>query len=95
MTYDIRNVNLLENTVSDLATTSQNVVKNAESLQYVLNEIKTNWQNEEGQDIQSIIAELEGCITTLKSAIAPTISKYVGTMNTLVADSRATQNRTI
>ena len=95
MTYDIRDVNALESTVSDLATTCQSVVKNGESLQYILNQITTNWQNDEGQDIQSIVAELQGCIANLNNAIAPTVSKYISTMNTLVAESRATLNRTI
>lgn len=95
MTYDITSVDQLETSTADLATINQNVSTNVTSLASVLNDIKTNWQNEAGADLASIIKELEDCINKLQTAINPTVGKYVETMNTLVANSRSTQSRTI
>lgn len=95
MTYDIKSIDELESSTATLASINQKVSSDAASLAYVLNEIKTNWQNEAGADLASIISELEGCINKLQSAINPTVGKYVDVMNGLVANSRATQSRTM
>lgn len=95
MTYDIKSIDGLETSTSELATTNQKVSNDVASLAYILNEIKTNWQNEAGADLASIITELEGCINKVQTAINPTVGKYVTTMNNLVAESRSTQSKTM
>lgn len=95
MTYDIRNIDQLENSTATLSSSNQKVANNAQSLAYILNQIRTNWQNEAGADLASIISELEKCISSLQTAINPTVEKYVETMNTLVAESRSNQNRSL
>lgn len=95
MTYDIRSVDELENSTARLSSSNQVVSNDADSLAYILEQIKTNWQNEAGTDLASIILELEKCIQSLKNAINPTVSKYIETMNTLVAESRTTQSRSM
>lgn len=95
MTYDIRSVDQLETSTASLATINQKVSNDIASLNYILNEIKSNWQNEEGADITSAVAELEKCISKVQSAINPTVGRYVDTMNSLVANSRSTQSKTM
>ncbi len=95
MTYDIKSIDNLESSTSNLATINQKVSSDVASLAYILNSIKINWQNETGADLASIITELEGCINRLQNAITPTVGKYVDTMNNLVAESRSTQSRTM
>lgn len=95
MTYDIRDINALEVSTQELANTNQKVATDTSSLEYIIKEIKNNWQNEAGSDLMSVISELETCINTMRNAINPTVGKYVDTMNTLVAESRATQNKSM
>lgn len=95
MTYDIRNIDELESSTATLASTNQKVSNDIASLAFILNEIRTNWQNEAGADLASIIKELEDCINKVQTAINPTVGKYVTTMNNLVAESRSTQSRTM
>ncbi|MCI8446069.1 MAG: hypothetical protein HFH31_01090 [Bacilli bacterium] len=95
MTYNIQNVDSLESSAQNLATSNSKVSNDADSLQYVLDQIKTNWQNEAAQDLASVISELSTCISNLKNAINPTLTKYVQTMNTLVAETRTTQGKSI
>ena len=95
MTYEIRDINQLESSTQELANSNQKVSADVTSLEYILNQIKENWQNDAGTDIMSIVTELESCISKLKVAINPTVSKYVDTMNSLVAESRATQNQSM
>lgn len=95
MTYEIRDINQLEGSTQELANTNQKVTSDVSSLEYILKEIRENWQNDEGTDIMSIVAELEQCINKLRVAITPTVGRYVDTMNSLVAESRATQNKSM
>ncbi len=94
-TYQVRNVDELENRTADLSTTNRSINKSAESLQYVLEQIKTNWTNEQGQDIVSIVAELEACIKTINGSIVPVVDKYVISMNNLAIETRTNQSRTM
>lgn len=93
MTYDIRNVNSLESSAATLNNINQKVANDVSSLANVINEIKANWQNEEGADLASIITELENCVKKVQTVINPTVEKYVNTMNILVEESRTTQSR--
>lgn len=95
MTYDIKSIDQLENSAMTLASSNQKIANDAESLAYIIGQIRSNWQNEAGSDLASIITELEKCITNIQGAINPTISEYTKTMNTLVAESRSTQNRSL
>lgn len=94
MTYEIRDIGGLETSTQELANSNQKVSADVTSLEYIINQIKENWQNDAGTDLASIINELESCISKLKNAINPTVSKYVDTMNTLVAESKSIQQKT-
>ncbi len=95
MTYEIKDLSLLESDTADLSSANGKIQGNASSLQYIINQIRANWQNEAGQDLASILQELEECSNTLTNAIVPTVEKYVNTMNTLAAESRRTQGNTL
>lgn len=95
MIYNIQNVDWLEQDASDLATQKQKVYECVEQIKLLINDIKSNWENEAGADLQSIITELEKFDHILLSAINPVVSKYVETMNILVAESRSNQNRSL
>lgn len=95
MTYSIRSIDELENSANALASSNQKITNDATSLNYILEQIKSNWQNEAGTDLASIITELEKCIKSISEAINPTVGEYVKTMNMLVAESRSTQSKTL
>ena len=95
MTYNIKSIDELEASTAALASSNQKVTNNANSLSYILNQIKENWQNEAGSDLASFITELEKCINSIQYAISPTVTEYVKTMNTLAAESRSTQSKTL
>lgn len=93
MTYEIRNVDELENSAANLATYNQKITNNASSIKWVLGQIQENWENEAAADLASIIEGLTECINNLNNTISPTIAKYVTTMNTLVAETRRNQSQ--
>lgn len=95
MTYEIKDIDRLESSAADLASSNQKISSDAASLTQILNEIRQSWENESGTDLQSILTELDGCIKKIQTAINPVVGKYVETMNTLVAESRTTQNKTL
>lgn len=95
MTYEIRDINELEIDTQELANSNKKILSDAEELDNIIMEIKRNWQNETGTDIESIITELENCTNKLKNTITPTIEKYVNTMNKLIVDSKIAQNNSI
>ncbi len=95
MTYEIKDIDGLESSTADLASSNQKIASDAASLTQILNEIRQSWENESGTDLQSILTELDDCIKKIQTAINPVVGKYVETMNTLVAESRTTQNKTL
>ena len=94
-TYEIKDVNALEESAGNLATYSQNLVNNTNSLSYILETVNNLWQNENGQDKASYVSTLNDCIKEIKETIIPTLNRYVETMNTLAASTRTTQSNTV
>lgn len=94
-TYEIKDVNALEESAGNLATYSQNLVNNTNSLSYILETVNGLWQNENGQDKASYVSTLNECIKEIKETIIPTLNRYVETMNTLAASTRTTQSNTV
>lgn len=95
MTYEIRNLDELETSASDLLRVNESIKKNVDSMQYIIGQIRLNWENESGEDLAFILQELEECANKLEGAIVPTVDRYVTTMNTLVQESRSTQSNTL
>lgn len=93
MNYVIRDVNALEQSATTLSGINQKVSENAQSITSILNAIEANWQNEMGTDKQTAVQELKKCVNKIESAICPTVTKYVDTMNTLVAETRRIQSQ--
>lgn len=94
-TYDIANVPALENSSANLANYNQQLTNNIKSLEYVMNSINQNWQNESGNDINSIMNNLNNGINTLSENIQPVIGKYVETLNQIVVETKVNQNRSL
>lgn len=95
MTYDINNLSELENSVTELFNVNEKIKGNTNSLESIIKQINQNWTNDEGEDITSILKELDDCVQKLAGAIIPTVDEYVSTMNTLAENSRKTQSNTI
>ena len=93
--YEIASVDALENSASNLANYNQQITSNVKTLEYIISAVRENWQNESGNDIESIMANLNSADKTLTETIQPVISKYVETLNQIVLDTRATQSREI
>lgn len=95
MTYEIEDFDQLESSAADLANSNQKILGDASSLTYIIKQIRANWQNETGKDINSALTELEACTDKIQNAINPVVGKYVETMNTLVAESRRIEGQTV
>lgn len=95
MTYEIKNVDQLETSVADLASSNQKIISDAASLAYIIKAIKENWENESGKDLDSILTELASCTDKLQNTINPVVDKYVQTITTLVAESKRIQGQSL
>ncbi len=88
----LANLGTFDKHVANLASINQRLVNNASSIEWILGQIKQNWENEAGTDLKSIIEGLEKCINTLNNTISPTITKYVSTMNVLSEDTKRNES---
>ena len=94
-TFNINSIDQLEESAAYLAKFHQELSNDTESLDYILDQIQANWQSEIVGDLQSIIEELNDCISKLNSAILPTIKEFSSTMNILAVNARANASKTI
>ena len=92
-TYKINNLNSLEESAAVLGNNGADLEKNAESIKWILSQIKANWENPDGLDIVSVEKSLNECITKLNDTIIPLVREYAETLNTLVAATREIQKR--
>lgn len=95
MTFEINNLGALIESANNLTRYNQEISSYINSLNYVINAVQNNWQNEAGADIQSILVELRNCIAKLENNIQPTMNKFVQTINTIAAETEATQGQSI
>lgn len=93
--YDIASLSGLENSAARLAKYNQEISNNASSLQYVVNAIRENWENEQGKDIESVMTNLNDAIKTLSEEIQPVITTYVESLNRIVTETRANQSKSL
>lgn len=94
-TFEIRSIGSLESSAANLAKYNQSLINDTNSLEYILNAVQTNWQNEAGADLQSYIKELRECINILNNSISPTLKEFSSTMTTLASSAKANQSKTI
>lgn len=92
--YHISSLNRLEESASNLEAYNQQITNNANSIAYIIKAVRENWQNEEGQDIESILVNLNDAVTFLTENIQPIITTYVGSLNKIVEETRVNQNKT-
>ena len=93
--YRIESIDRLENSAGNLASYNQQLTNDADSLKYIMNSIESNWENSEGQDIQSIMKNISDAIAVLSESIQPVIATYIENLNTIVAETKVNQSRTI
>ena len=93
--YDIASLERLEESASALARYNQSLTNDGQSLDYIMKTISENWENEEGQDIESIMEKLKETLKTIRSDLQPTIANYVTIINTIVADTKKNQSGAI
>ena len=93
--YDIASLERLEESASALAWNNQSLTNDGQSLDYIMKTISENWENEEGQDIESIMEKLKETLKTIRSDLQPTIANYVTIINTIVADTKKNQSGAI
>lgn len=93
--YEIVSIDRLENSAGNLANYNQQITNNVGSLKSVMNAMSENWENEDGQDINSILLNLNDAIKSLSEEIQPVITTYVKSLNQIVAETRANQSKTL
>jgi len=93
--YELSNLDQLESSAANLARYEQQIANNVKSLGFIINSVKQNWENEAGEDIQSILLNLNANISTLGDEIQPVIRKYVEAINQIVTETRLNQSRNI
>ncbi len=95
MTYDISNLSQLSTSASNLANYRQSLTYNTTDLQQIITSIQANWQNSNGEDLNSILTELRSCIDELSNTVDPVLGNFVGTLNKIVMSSGNVQSKTI
>lgn len=93
--YIIRSLNSLETTASSLDSNNNVLINDINSLKYICRTIRENWENDQGQDLASILSTLDNTIGTLENELVPIIKKYVEVVNTVVAESRKNQSTSL
>lgn len=93
--YIIRSLNSLETTASSLDSNNNVLINDINSLKYICRTIRENWENDQGQDLASILSTLDNTIGTLENELVPVIKKYVEVVNTVVAESRKNQSTSL
>lgn len=93
--YEIESLERLEESGANLARYNQLLTDDAQTVKYVMNAISQNWQNEKGQDLQSVMENIKDVLDTIEREIQPVITTYVGIVNDYVARTKVNQNQTI
>lgn len=93
--YNIANLDALQNSSANLASYNQQLTNDIRSLQYIINAVRENWQNEAGNDIGSIMHNLNEGMKLLSDNIQPVIGKYVETLNQIVVETKINQGRSL
>jgi protein-arginine kinase activator protein McsA len=92
MDYKIENLTVIENCAARLARYNQTLANDANSIDYVIKLVNQNWQNEQGEDLASILNNLTKCVSTIENELNPTLAKYVETLNKIVLETRSNQS---
>ena len=93
--YNINSVTDLENSAGALASYNQAITNNVSSLEYVMKAVQANWENENGQDLQSTIQNLNDAIAVLENEIQPLLKNYVENLYNIANETKSHQRASI
>ena len=91
--FDIASIQRLEQSAEKLSSYNQNLTTKANSLEEIVTAIRNNWENEDGQDIQSILTNINNAIDKLSAQIQPIIVDFSEVLTTFAANTRSTQKK--
>jgi len=95
-TYKIESLVALEDSTAKLSTYKTELANCVSTIRWVSEQTSAHWQSEiTANDLNSVLEELNNCVTALNDTIIPIIEEYAKAMNTLIAATKATQSETI
>ena len=80
-----------------LSADTGNLKNNSNSIEYIFNTIKNNWEvtDESNTDIASSLIEIHKCLVDMNDIITPVLEEYKNTLETLILAHQATGEKTV
>ena len=80
-----------------LSADTGNLKNNSNSIEYIFNAIKNNWEvtDESNTDIASSLIEIHKCLVDMNDIITPILEEYKNTLETLILAHQATGEKTV
>lgn len=80
-----------------LSADTSNLKNNSNSIEYIFNTIKNNWEvtDESNTDIASSLIEINKCLVDMNDIITPVLEEYKNTLETLILAHQATGEKTV
>ncbi len=80
-----------------LSADTGNLKNNSNSIEYIFNTIKNNWEvtDESNTDIASSLIEINKCLVDMNDIITPVLEEYKNTLETLILAHQATGEKTV
>lgn len=89
---NIRSIPGLENSAAVLASCNQSISNNISRLKQTMEDVKRNWENSDGIDLNSVFGGFNKTINMLENEIQPLLKGYVNTLYNISAEMKKTQN---
>lgn len=80
-----------------LSADTGNLKNNSNSIEYIFNTIKNNWEvtDESNTDIASSLIEIHKCLVDMNDIITPVLEEYKNTLETLILAHQTTGEKTV
>lgn len=80
-----------------LSADTGNLKNNSNSIEYIFNTIKYNWEvtDESNTDIASSLIEIHKCLVDMNDIITPVLEEYKNTLETLILAHQTTGEKTV
>lgn len=93
--YVINSLVDLETSANELARYRQNLGVDSSNLSDAIGILQSNWKNESGSDIESIMLALNSALKSIDEEIIPAIGNYVNIINEIILETKQNQNTTL
>ncbi len=90
-TFEIKSIDQLFTDANNIKSISSDLTAIIEHLRNITTSLKTNWENEQGEDIKSSIQKINTIITALEENIIPLYGQVSTVLNDIGTKTKALQ----